>query len=100
MMLSMQSDHYFSVYAVWEEEKDDGVCDGWVRDVFARLEEQEGTLAGSYLGDADFQFRKAGGKFWGEGRGDPRDVKAKWDGEGRICGLLEGHEALGEGVRG
>lgn len=100
MMLSMQSDHYFSVYAVWEEEKDDGVCDGWVRDVFARLEEQEGTLAGSYLGDADFQFRKAGGKFWGEGGGDLGDVKAKWDGEGRICGLLEGNEALGEGVRG
>ncbi|KAK4173680.1 hypothetical protein QBC36DRAFT_244967 [Triangularia setosa] len=100
MALSMQSDHYFSVYAVWEEEMNDERCDEWVRGVFDKLEEDEGTLVGSYLGDADFQFRQVGWRFWGEKeRGRLEEVRKRWDSKGRVCGFLRGDEAVDGGVK-
>ncbi|KAK0739064.1 hypothetical protein B0T21DRAFT_284264 [Apiosordaria backusii] len=103
MALSMQSDHYFSVYAVWKEDVDDEKCDAWVKGVFDKLEEdeEEGTLlVGSYLGDADFQFRQAGWRFWGEEeRGRLEGVRGRWDPRGRVCGFLVGDEAVDGGVK-
>lgn len=88
MALSMQTDHYVAVYAVWDDdEKDDEKCDEWVR----KLGELESE--GSYLGDADFRFREAGWRFWGdEQRGTLWEVIKKWDEEARICGFLDNTE--------
>lgn len=85
MALSMQSDHYFAVYTVWEDAADDERCCGWVRDVLAGVERQS---VGSYLGDADFQTRRT--KFWSEEKGARlMEVRRKWDPKGRVCGYLD-----------
>jgi len=96
MALSMQSDHYVSLYGVWEEEKDDTKCVGWVRGAMEKLERKS---VGSYLGDADFQARRT--KFWSEEAGRRlREVRRKWDPEGRICGYLDEEDKSGvEGLR-
>ncbi|KAK4197330.1 hypothetical protein QBC40DRAFT_232358 [Triangularia verruculosa] len=98
MALGMHSDHYFSVYAVWKDQQDDEKCDEWVREVFDTLEEDGKTLVGSYLGDADFQFRQAGWRFWGgKERSKLEEVRKKWDPRGLVCGFLVGDEAAREG---
>ncbi|KAK3401927.1 hypothetical protein B0T20DRAFT_369773 [Sordaria brevicollis] len=80
MALSMQSDHYFAVYTVWSDEKDDERCTMWVRDVFKGVEKYE---AGSYLGDADFRVRRP--RFWSEeAEGRLKEVRRRWDVEGRL----------------
>jgi hypothetical protein len=86
MALSMQSDHYFAVYTVWEDEKDDESCRKWVNDVMKSVECES---VGSYLGDADFRVRRA--RFWGEEQGKRvMSLRQEWDPEGRICGFLGG----------
>jgi len=88
MALSMQSDHYFAVYTVWEDEAEDEKCHQWVKDVMKSV---EGESLGSYLGDADFRMRRA--KFWEEVEGRKvMSIREKWDPEGRICGFLGGNE--------
>jgi hypothetical protein len=85
MALSMQTDHFFAAYAVWDEEGDDERCTAWVRDAFKEL---EGHEDGSYTGDADFQVRKA--KFWAdENASRLMEIRRKWDPEGKICGYLD-----------
>ncbi|KAL0941866.1 uncharacterized protein CTRU02_204629 [Colletotrichum truncatum] len=96
MALSMQSDHYFALYTVYPDAADDERCLGWVRDVMADVEKQS---AGSYLGDADFRYRRT--KFWGDEQGK-RLMKARkeWDPEGRICGFLDFEDKSGaEGLK-
>jgi hypothetical protein len=88
MALSMQSDHYFAIYAVWNDEAEDVKCRQWVKDVMKGVENDS---VGSYLGDADFRVRTA--RFWGAEEGEKvMDVREKWDPEGRICGFLGGGE--------
>ena len=98
MALSLQSDHYVSLYAVWKDEADDGRCAAWVGDAMQRLERHS---VGSYLGDADFRVRRT--KFWSDEAGVRlREVRRKWDPEGRICGFLvdEARDASGiDGLR-
>ncbi|KAK0617452.1 hypothetical protein B0T14DRAFT_498463 [Immersiella caudata] len=96
MALSLQSDYYVSLYAVWEDEAEDESCVGWVRNSMKTLER---SSVGSYLGDADFQARRT--KFWSEGAGKRlKEVRKKWDPEGRICGYLdEGDRSGVEGLR-
>jgi hypothetical protein len=85
MALSMQSDHYMALYTVWEDEKDDDRCKQWVKDV---MEEIGRHSVGAYLGDSDFQVRKA--KFWGDEQAKRlMDIRRKWDPEGMICGYLD-----------
>ncbi|KAK4232632.1 FAD binding domain protein [Podospora fimiseda] len=90
MALSLQTDHYVALYAVWEEEKDDEKCEEWIRKLGGIQNE------GSYLGDADFSFREYGvdgWRFWGEGVRERLEVvRKKWDGEGRVCGFLDNDE--------
>jgi hypothetical protein len=95
MALSMQTDHYFATYAVWESEEEDGRCQGWVRDVF---EEVRPHLAGAYLGDADFQVR--GCKFWGDEQGKRlMRIRREWDPRGVVAGYLdEGDRSGVEGL--
>lgn len=93
--LSMQSDHYFAVYAVWEEESDDARCEGWVRDVFQACERES---VGSYLGDADFRRREA--RYWGQEEEDRlKEVRKAWDPEGRIAGFLDRSDGRNGGLR-
>ena len=49
--LSMQSGHYFVLYTVWEDGKDDERCTKWVHDTMASVGRHS---VGSHLGDADF----------------------------------------------
>ncbi|PTU19698.1 hypothetical protein P175DRAFT_0462882 [Aspergillus ochraceoroseus IBT 24754] len=85
MALSMQSDHYFALYTVWEEENDDVRCQQWVRDVMKKVERKS---VGAYLGDSDFQERKT--RYWADSNGRRlMDIRRKWDPTGRICGYLD-----------
>lgn len=85
MALSLQSDHYFALYTVWDDAGDDERCQAWVRNVMSRVERRS---VGSYLGDSDFQVRQT--RFWAEVNGQRlMDVRRKWDPTGRICGYLD-----------
>ncbi|GKT46374.1 6-hydroxy-D-nicotine oxidase [Colletotrichum spaethianum] len=85
MALSMQSDHYFALYTVYPDAADDERCQGWVSDVMAGVERHS---VGSYLGDADFRYRRT--KFWGAEQGARlMEVRRKWDPTGRIAGFLD-----------
>lgn len=90
MALSMQSDHYLAVYAIWENEADDARCGAWLSQV---MEELEPHAVGSYLGEYDFEARPS--KCWGmEEQRKLVEIKRKWDPENQICGCL-GLEDLG-----
>ncbi|KAK3952281.1 hypothetical protein QBC32DRAFT_260495 [Pseudoneurospora amorphoporcata] len=97
MALSMQSDHYFAVCTVWSDAQDDERCTKWVRDVFKGV---DNYAVGSYLGDADFRVRRA--RFWSdECARKIKEVRRRWDGEGRMGGFCEerkgDEEVLGNG---
>lgn len=85
MAVSMQSDHYFALYTVWNDENDDARCLAWVKDI---MKDVERHADGSYLGDADFQHRRT--RFWSDDSGKRlMDIRKKWDPKGRICGFLD-----------
>ncbi|KAH9907509.1 FAD-binding domain-containing protein [Xylariomycetidae sp. FL2044] len=96
MALSMQSDHYFALYTVWDDAADDARCTAWVHDIMRRVERQS---VGSYLGDADFRHRRT--RFWSEEKGGKlMAIRRKWDPEGRICGYLDAEDTSGvEGLK-
>lgn len=84
MALSMQSDHYFAVYAIWENEADDPRYGTWLSNIMKQLGPQS---VGSYLGEYDFQARPS--KCWGtEEYQKLMGIKRKWDPDNRICGCL------------
>lgn len=56
MALSLQSDHYYAIYCVWENAQDDDKFQGWVRNVMKNIEKHS---IGQYLGDSDHQHRKS-----------------------------------------
>ncbi|KAL1638236.1 hypothetical protein SLS56_000044 [Neofusicoccum ribis] len=85
MALSMQTDHYFATYSIYEDAKDDELASSWVRAIMADVEKHS---EGAYLGDSDFQVRRT--RFWGEKEGARlMELRRKWDPEGRICGYLD-----------
>lgn len=85
MALSMQSDHYFALYTVWEDEQDDTRCLEWVRNVMKQVERHS---VGAYLGDSDFQSRQT--KYWSdENSARLMDTRRKWDPKGLFCGYLD-----------
>ncbi|KXH33911.1 hypothetical protein CSIM01_02246 [Colletotrichum simmondsii] len=96
MALSMQSDHYFALYTIYPDAEDDERCQGWVSDVMTGVERH---AAGSYLGDADFRYRKT--KFWGDEQGKRlMEVRKVWDPKGRIAGYLDTEDESGvEGLK-
>ncbi|KAL1595317.1 hypothetical protein SLS60_010008 [Paraconiothyrium brasiliense] len=95
MALSMHSDHYLALYTIWEDEKDDQLCESWVRNVMNKIAPHS---VGQYLGDSDFQVRNT--KYWGEEQGKRlMQVRKKWNPEGRICGYLDnGDQSGAEGL--
>ncbi|KAI0469056.1 FAD-binding domain-containing protein [Xylaria cf. heliscus] len=96
MAHSMQSDHYFAMYTIWDDPADDTRCTRWVRDIIKDVERHS---AGSYMGDADFQLRTT--RFWSKENGERlRDIRRKWDPAGRICGYLDVDDSSGvQGLR-
>lgn len=96
MALSMQSDHYFALYTVWEDAADDERCTAWVYDVMRDVERRS---VGSYLGDADFRHRRT--KYWSDAHGKKlMDVRRKWDPRGTVCGYLDVDDQSGvEGLK-
>jgi hypothetical protein len=94
MALSMQTDHYFAAYVVWEDEVDDPTCQSWLSNIFKEIERES---EGAYLGDADFQKRLT--RFWGHGQGKKlMDIRRKWDPQGVVAGYL--NEGDQNGVNG
>lgn len=91
MALSMQSDHYFALYTIWEDEKDDERCQTWVKDIMKEVQMQS---KGAYLGDSDFQVRRT--KFWDDENGKRlMEIRRNWDPEGTVCGYLDIDDASG-----
>lgn len=91
MALSMQSDHYFALYTVWEDPKDDARCQSWVKRVMNGVEKHS---VGAYLGDSDFQVRRT--KFWGDSQARKlMHVRRDYDPEGVICGYLDDGDKSG-----
>jgi hypothetical protein len=85
MILSMHSDHYFALYSIWEDENGDEKVQAWVRNIMKNVESHS---VGAYLGDSDFQVRRS--KYWSDENANRlRQVRQKWDPEGRICGYLD-----------
>jgi hypothetical protein len=85
MALSLHSDHYFALYTLWEDAKDDARCQGWVKDIMKKVEKHS---IGSYLGDADMQVRQT--RFWSEAAGKRlAEVRKKYNPDGVICGYLD-----------
>ncbi|KAI0541975.1 FAD-binding domain-containing protein [Xylaria digitata] len=91
MAHSMQSDHYFALYTIWDDAVDDARCTSWVHDIMKNVQRHS---VGSYMGDADFQYRTT--RFWSTENGERlRDIRRKWDQEGRICGYLDAGDSSG-----
>ena len=91
MSLSMQTDHYFALYTIWEDEKDDKRCQSGVRNIMEGVERHS---QGAHLGDSDFQVRRT--RFWGDEEGKRlTEVRRKWDPQGRICRYLDGGDKSG-----
>ncbi|KAF4969203.1 hypothetical protein FZEAL_10269 [Fusarium zealandicum] len=94
MALSMQTDHYFATYIIWEDEAEDERCYAWLFRIFNEIARES---EGSYLGDADFQKRLS--KFWGEDQGKRlMDIRKRWDPQGVVAGYL--NEGDKDGVDG
>ncbi|KAL4947825.1 FAD binding domain protein [Aspergillus filifer] len=91
MALSVQSDHYFALYTVWEDEGDDERCQSWVKEAMKRVERHS---VGAYLGDSDFQERTT--RYWSRENGERLNaVRKRWDPSGRICGYLDRGDSSG-----
>ena len=91
MALSIQSDHYFAIYTIWQDEADDTKCQNWVKDIMSEIEHHS---VGAYLGDSDFQVRRT--KFWGDIQAKKlKQIRQKWDPKGTVCGYLDVGDASG-----
>ncbi|EYE90816.1 FAD-binding oxidoreductase [Aspergillus ruber CBS 135680] len=93
MACSLQSDHYFGVYAIYQDERDDERCLTWQKQT---MEKVERFSVGTFTGETDFQHREA--KYWGDEQGlRLAEIRRKWDPEGRICGYLDREDTSGVG---
>lgn len=91
MACSMQSDHYFALYTIWENAEDDERCKGWVKNI---MEDVAPMSKGAYLGDSDFQIRKT--KFWTDDAADKlMKLRRKWDPKGTVSGYLDDGDISG-----
>jgi FAD/FMN-containing dehydrogenase len=91
MALSLETDHYFALYTIWEKEEDDKRCMKWVRDIMRKVEPHS---EGSYLGDSDFQVRKT--KFWKDANASRlMEIRRRYDPGGVICGYLDKDDVSG-----
>ncbi|KAF1350340.1 FAD-binding domain-containing protein [Lizonia empirigonia] len=71
MALSMKSDHYLTIYLVWESSEDDDKCQSWVANVMNRMAPHS---------DHGKRLMK---------------IREKWNPNGRICGYLDSGDQSG-----
>lgn len=91
MALSMQSDHYFAIYTIWPDAKDDKKNQDWTFDIMKKIAPD---CDGAYLGDSDFQVRQT--KFWTDEKARKlMGIRRERDPEGRICGYLDREDQAG-----
>ncbi|OAX82496.1 hypothetical protein ACJ72_03151 [Emergomyces africanus] len=91
MALSLQSDHFFALYAIWSHEGDDSNCKSWAGNVMKTIDTHS---VGAYVGEFDFQVRRS--KVWGNEQAKTlTEIQRRWDPDSRICGCL-GLEDLGD----
>lgn len=84
MALSLQSDHYYAIYCVWEKSEDDARFQGWVSRVMKDIEKHS---IGQYLGDSDHQHRKSSfvsDHAWNR----LQQIRKKYDPEARMSSYL------------
>lgn len=90
MALSVQSDHYFTLCVLGENETDDQKCQSWISGIMENVGQNS---VGSYLNETDFNKRPS--KWWGKEQCQSLlDIKRKWDPSGRISGCPDLLEAL------
>jgi len=56
MALSLQTEHWLTVTCAWTEPEQDRMCQDWLKERFVDVEK---VSPGLYIGDSDFQVRKA-----------------------------------------
>jgi len=56
MALSLQTEHWLTVTCAWKEPEQDRMCQDWLKDKFVDIGK---VSPGLYIGDSDFQVRKA-----------------------------------------
>uniref|UniRef100_A0A093V059 6-hydroxy-D-nicotine oxidase n=1 Tax=Talaromyces marneffei PM1 TaxID=1077442 RepID=A0A093V059_TALMA len=84
MALSVQSDHYFALYGIWEDENDDALNQAWVSDIMKQVGKHS---VGAYTGEFDFQMRRS--RFWGDEQKEKlKNIREKWDPNGIFCDYL------------
>jgi FAD/FMN-containing dehydrogenase len=89
MAFSLTSDHYFAVYAIYEDDKDDEKWVSWLQQTMKKVEP---SSIGTFTGETDFQIRES--KYWGKPQWERLgEIRKKWDPEGRICGYLDANES-------
>lgn len=85
MALSITTDYYIALYAIYPDSKDDTKNETWMEKYMATLTPY---AVGTYLGDHDIQMRET--KYWSDEAGEKlMAIRKKWDPEGRICGYLD-----------
>ena len=84
MAVSLQTEHWLTVTCAWKEYKDDIECQDWLQQRFKDVDE---VSPGLYIGDSDFQVRRA--SFLGQGkRAKLESIRQLWDPRGVFCSYL------------
>jgi hypothetical protein len=85
MAFSLQTEHWLTVCCVWKDSKDDFKLQDWLR---GRFENMDKVSPGLYIGDSDFQVRKA--PFLTPGKRERLEsIRKAWDPQGLFCSYLE-----------
>ncbi|PLB44419.1 FAD-binding domain-containing protein [Aspergillus steynii IBT 23096] len=80
MALSMRSDHYFAIYALSEDIRDDVQHQSWVHKVMKTIENHS---VGTYLGDSDLQKME---RYWDSNHARYlMEICDKWDPKSVMC---------------
>ncbi|KAH7124350.1 FAD binding domain protein [Dactylonectria macrodidyma] len=93
MALSLQTDYYIALYAIYEHAEDDERNGNWMQEHMAELEVHS---VGTYFGDHDIAARPT--KYWSNEAGERlMAIRKTRDPKGRICGYLDAADESGVG---
>lgn len=88
MAMSIHSEHYVSLLAIYKDEDQDLAQQTWVLDNFREMDRQ-GLLWGTYVGDAHPMERPH--RYWSEATASRiQKIGAEWDPEARLRGTIFG----------
>lgn len=84
MAMSLQTEHWLCVTCAWTDSKDDAESQNWLR---LRFKDMDRVSPGLYIGDSDFQVRRA--PFLAPGKRERLEsVRKSWDPENIFCSYL------------